>query len=680
MDTGMIASIETSPLAALVEQARLQRLSIADVFQGSEQLTRAGRPDQAIELYKAWIAYNSSHPLVHLVYFNYSVTLRQSGDVPGAINALRACLKADPQFGAAHVNLGRALEDSGLLNEALQQWRSYVEMTSDVSPDRLSHRLMVLEHTGRVLENAGMLEEAETALWQAIELKPEKTEAGQHWSAIRLRQCKWPVLQGSHHVTVRQLLDAVSPLTISCYSDDPLFHLAKAHRYNRSLVGRPDLSVVPRQSVRQKSGTGQRLRVGYLSSDLRDHAVGFALREVLELHDKASVEVFTYYCGEPIAPDETQRRIKQAVDGWRDIAALSDADAARMIVNDEIDVLVDVNGYTKHARTRIFAYRPAPVIVNFCGYPGSMGSPFHQYMIADNVIVPPEHEIYYSEKVLRIPCNQPVDRKRKVAERPSRAEVGLPEEAFVFACFNGMQKITEVCFTRWMSILQAVPDSVLWLLSGDDAVNQRLRDAAARSGIAPERLFFAAKTGNAQHLARIAVADLFLDTFPYGAHSTAADAINMGLPVLTFPGKSFASRFCASVVAAAGVPELIATSPDDYTRRAIAFGLDRASLQPVRDSLKRQFDTCALRDMPGLARRLEELYWQMQGECERGETPAPTLLNMDAYYEIGAELSLENREFEDDASYRQRFHEKLVQWNSYAPLLPDGRLWTGTEA
>ncbi|MBB4006248.1 putative O-linked N-acetylglucosamine transferase (SPINDLY family) [Rhizobium taibaishanense] len=680
MDTGINVSNEISPLAALIERARNQQLSVTDVFQGAEMLTRAGRPDQAMDLYKSWIAFNSNHPLVHMVYFNYSVTLRQVGDTAGAINALRACLKAEPMFGAAHVNLGRALEDSGLLNDALQQWRSYAASTAEINPDKLAHRVMVLEHIGRVLENAGMMEEAETTLWQAIELRPEKKEAGQHWSAIRLRQCKWPALEGSHYVTVRQLLDAVSPLTIACYTDDPLFHLAKAQRYNRTMVGKPDLGVIPPQLPRKKTGTGQRLRVGYLSSDLRDHAVGFALREVLELHDKATVEVFAYYCGDPITPDETQRRIRSAVDGWREIAALSDVDAARLIVNDEIDILVDVNGYTKHARTRIFAYRPAPVIVNFCGYPGTMASPFHQYMIADNVIVPPEHEIYYSEKVLRIPCNQPVDRKRVVAPRPTRAEVGLPEDAFVFACFNGMQKITQACFTRWMSILNAVPGSVLWILSGDDAVNQRLRDAATRAGVDAARLLFAAKALNAHHLARIAVADLFLDTFPYGAHSTAADAINMGLPVLTFPGKSFASRFCASVVAAAGVPELIATSPDDYTRRAIAFGLDRASLQPIRDSLKRQFETSALRDMPGLARRLEELYWQMQGECERGETPVPQLLNMDAYYEIGAEFSLENREFEDEASYRQRFHEKLVQWNSYAPLLPDGRLWTGADA
>lgn len=624
MDTGIVTSTIATPAADFVEQARTQQLSLTKLFEVAEQYARAGRVDQAMELYKAWIAYNSAHPLAHMVYFNYSVTLRQLGDMAGAINALRACLKIDPEFGAAHVNLGRSLEDSGLLNEALQQWRSFAEMTTDISPDRLANRIMVLEHIGRVLENAGLMEEAEASLWKAIELRPDKTEAGQHWSAIRLRQCKWPVLQESPYVTMRQLLDAVSPLTISCYSDDPLFHLAKAYRCNKTMIGRPDLSAVPRQLPRQKTGTGQRLRVGYLSSDLRDHAVGFALREVLELHDKTSIEVFAYYCGEPIALDETQQRIKQAVDGWRDIFALSDVDAARLIAADEIDVLIDVNGYTKHARTRIFAYRPAPVIVNFCGYPGSMASPFHQYMIADNHIVPPEHEIYYSEKVLRIACNQPVDRKRKVAPRPTRAEVGLPEDAFVFACFNGMQKITQSGFTRWMTILQATPGSVLWLLSGNEEVNQRLRDTATRCGVDPARLLFAAKAGNAQHLARIAVADLFLDTFPYGAHSTAADAINMGLPVLTFPGKSFASRFCASVVASAGAPELICQSPDDYVRRAIAFAQDRQSLMAVKESLSRQFETSALRDMPGLARRLEELFWQMQGECERGKHPSPS--------------------------------------------------------
>lgn len=670
------APVPVPSLAGILELARTQRLSFTDLFQYAESRSVVGQRLEAAEVYKVWIAFNETHPFLHLVYFNYSVTLRQLGDVAGSIHALRACLKLDPRFGPAHINLGRALEDSGVATQAILQWQSFVEMTAESTADGLLHRLLALQHIGRVMENAGLLEDAETALWQAMELRPDKTEAGQHWSALRQRQCKWPTLVPSDHVSMRHLLDSMSPLALACFSDDPLFQLAKAYRYNKSFVGRPDTNGFSRKVPKQKTGTGQRLRVGYVSSDLRDHAVGFALREVLELHDKKSVEIYAYYCGEPVQGDATQARMKAAVDCWRDIAALSDVDAARQIADDDIDILVDVNGYTKHARTKIFAYRPAPVAVNFCGYPGTMGSPFHHYIIADEHIIPAENEIYYSEKVLRIACNQPIDRKRVIAERPSRAEAGLPEDAFVFACFNGMQKITQETFAQWMTILLATTGSVLWLLAGSDDVDQRLRQAAEKAGVAPERLIFAPKAPNAKHLARIALADLFLDTFPYGAHSTAADALTMGLPILTFPGKSFAARFCHSIVAAAGVPELICAGPQSYIESAIGFANDPKSLRTIRESLQAKRETCALRDIPALASRLEELFWQMQAESERGETPVPDLRNLDIYYDIGVDLVQDNIAFSDDRTYRQAYRNKLAEWHDYAPFPYDSRLAT----
>ncbi len=675
------ASAQASLFAGILEKAKNQQLSLGDLFQVAEAVSAAGQEAQAAEIYKVWIAFNDTNPLLHLAYFNYSVALRQLGDLAGAIQALRTAVKLDSDFGPAYINLGRALEDCGLLGQAVQQWRAFTDITADISPDRISNRLMSLQHTGRVLEGAGRLEEAETALWQAIELQPHRTEAAQHWSAVRQRLCKWPILTSSAHVTTRQLLDAMSPLTLSCFADDPIFQLAKAYRYNKQLVGsRVDLSGFARKSPKQKTGTGQRLRVGYLSSDLRDHAVGFALREVFELHDKNSVEIYAYYCGEPCTNDPTQDRIRAAVDAWRDIRTMSDVDAAKLIRSDEVDILIDVNGYTKHARTKIFAYRPAPVIVNFCGYPGTMGSPFHQYMIADNYIVPPGNEIYYTEKVFRIGCNQPLDRKRVIAASPTRAQADLPDGGFVYACFNGMQKITAECFARWMEILKATPDSVLWLLAGDDDANLRLKQLAEQQGVSAERIIFAAKAPNAHHLARIACADLFLDTFPYGAHSTAADAITMGLPILTMPGNGFASRFCGSIVSAAGIPEMACSSPQQYVERAIGFARDRRSLAKVRQSLQDQRDTSVLRDMPALARRLEEIFWEMQGECERGETPVPDLRNLDLYYEIGAELVAENVEFEDSQAYRKRYLNKLAEAHDYAAVPFDNRLWPQPES
>lgn len=666
--------------ANMIEMARLQRLSVTDLFGYAEARVAAGAPAEAIEVYKAWLAYNEAHPLLHLVYFNYAVTVRQAGDLTGSIHALRMAIKLDPKFGHAQINLGRAYEDAGLGVLAINQWRNFLDLTAEVTPDKVTHRVMVLQHIGRVMENAGLLEEAEPYMWQAIELRPDKLETGQHWSAIRQRLCKWPILTPSDHVSLRQLIDALSPLSLGSYSDDPIFQLAKAYRYNKSLVGRPDTSGHPRKAIARKVGTGVRLRVGYVSSDLRDHAVGFALREVLELHDKGRVEVYAYYCGDPVVNDPTQNRMKAAIDCWREIGQMTDEDAARLIASDDIDILIDVNGYTKHARTRIFAYRPAPVIVNFCGYPGSMASPFHQYMITDELVVPEENRIYYSETVKYIPCTQPVDRKRLIAAKPSRKEAGVPEKAFVYACFNGMQKITEATFGQWIQILTAVPKSVLWILTGGDSVDQRLRDLAKAAGIEPERIIFAPKAGNAQHLARVGVADLFLDTFPYGAHSTAADALTVGLPVLTFPGKTFAARFCHSIVHAAGLADLICNGPEDYVARAIALGRDPKALQKVRDQLAASRETSILRDMPGLARRLEDIYWEMQEEAERGETPVPDLRNLDAYYEVGAELVQANLVYQDDATYRAQYLDRLAALHDFAPIPFDDRLWTAEAA
>ena len=663
-------------LDGIFEKARTRQLSLQELFQIAEGLKGFGHVQKAADLYKIWIAYNADNPLLHMVYFNYSVALRQLDDQAGAINALRACVKIDPLFGPAHINLGRTLEDNGHLSQAIALWREFVDATSSITPDRLTHRLLTLQHIGRVFENAELLKEAEDALKQAIELRPDKFESGQHWLALRQRQCKWPVLLPSDHVTARQLLDAMSPMALAAFADDPMFQLAKACKYNKSFVGRPDTKAFVRPSPRKVIGKGRRLRVGYLSSDLRDHAVGFALSEVLELHDKNQVEIFGYYCGEARRNDLTQERIRAAIDHWRDIANLTDEQAALKIVDDKIDVLIDVNGNTKHARTRIFAYRPAPVIVNWCGYPGTMGSPYHQYMITDDVIVPPGNEIYYSEKVLRIPCNQPVDRKRHIARPgPTRAEVGLPEDKFIFASFNGMQKLTANCFGRWMDILTAVPDSVLWQLTGNDDTNERLRAAAAQRGIEPERLIFAQKAANPQHLARIALADLFLDTLPYGAHSTAADALTMGLPIVTLPGRSFASRFCASVVSAAGLADLICATPEDYVQRAVELARNRSKLATYREILQKNRDTSVLRDIPALVRQLEKLFWEMQADAEDGRLPVPDLANLDIYYEIGAELDLENIDSLDERAYRQLYAEKLAEWHRHAAIRPDCRFW-----
>jgi predicted O-linked N-acetylglucosamine transferase (SPINDLY family) len=422
---------------------------------------------------------------------------------------------------------------------------------------------------------------------------------------------------------------------------------------------------------------GRKLRIGYVSSDLREHAVGFGLAEVMELHDRQRYEIHAYYCG--IArTDPTQARIQANVDAWTDINQLSDDEAAARIAADGIDILIDLNGYTRDARTAVFARRPAPVIANWFGFPGTMATPYHNYIIADPVVIPEGDDIYYSEKVLRLDCYQPNDRKRPVAERtPTRAEEGLPEEAFVFCCLNGSQKITPAVFELWMQILERVPASVLWLLSSSPDINARLQQVAQARGVAGERLIFAEKKPNPLHLARYRLADLFLDTYPYGAHTTAADALWMGVPVLTIPGATFASRVCADVVRAAGLPELVCTSPEDYVARAVGLGLDRERAAALSRALTESRMSSVLFDTQRLVRRLESLFDEMWGDAEAGRVPVPDLTNLDAYSEIGLELGLAAGEGLAPGASREQYRERLAARHRVYPLKPDGRLWDG---
>lgn len=658
------------------QKGRAGQQTLADLFGAADTLASANQLRLAAELYRNWIAFNMSDPLAHMAYFNLAVLLRRLDDFPGAINALAECARLKPEFHQARINLGRVFEDAGHIPRALEQWNQAVAGLSGVSAETQKLKLLALQQSGRVLEAAERFEAAENLLKQAIDLRPDLPESAQHWIALRQRQCKWPVLSPSEYVTRRQLLDAMSPISLALHADDPLFQLGRACRYNRNLVGRPApvaAAASPEATARQPN---KRLRIGYVSSDLREHAVGFALVEVFELHDRSAFEIFAYSLGADRPADATQARFKAAVDHWSDVSSQDDDHVAQEIAEDGIDILVDLNGYTKNARAGIFARRPAPVIVNWCGYPGTMGSAYHHYLIADAHIVPPGSEIFYSEKVLRLACNQPLDRKRRIDHGAlTRAEEGLPEDTFVFCCLNGMQKITPEVFALWLRILQDTPGSVLWLLSGGADVDERLRQLARADGVDGERLLFAQKRPNALHLARMSLADLFLDTFPYGAHSTAADALTAGVPVLTRPGRSFASRFCASVVRAAGLDDFICETVDDYVRKAVTIASDPRIIRHYRHKLAAHRDKSVLRDMNATARRLEELYLDMQAARDADALPVPELVNLDAYYEIGAALDAEQACFADDASYFAAWQTKLVEWNRHTPLSPDSRLW-----
>ena len=661
-----------------LQRARSQTLDLGGLFGAAEELKSLNRADLTLTLYKTWIACNAEHPHLYAACFNYGTVLSEQGDPAGAANAFRDAIRIKPEFPQPYINLGGQLEKLGLSGDAVTVWTKLVNTLSAITGEAIGFKTTALKQIGRVLESGSSDGAAETILRQSLEVDPRQDDVIQHWFALRQKQCKWPALEPWGPMTTRGLAKAISPLSMACHADDPILQLAASHRYAKTSIGVPTQARAARHEVVPGMRRPGRLRIGYVSSDLRHHAVGFSLTDLFETHDRGAVEVFGYYCGIPVGADTVQARIKAAVEHWHDLAGLDDDAAAALIKSHDIDILIDLNGYTKDARTKVFALRPAPIQVNWFGFPATMGTPYHHYLIADAVVIPPGAESGYSETVLRLACYQPNDRKRVVAaERPTRASENLPDDAFVFCSLNGMQKIKEDTFADWMTILREVPNSVLWLLGGTAETIARLRGLAEAHGVAGTRLVFADKAANPQHVARYPLADLFLDTFPYGSHTTAADALWMGVPILTRPGRSFASRVCASLVNAAGVGDLVCATAEDLVRRAVAFGRDRATLDPYRRTLIEGRSTSLLFDTPRLARDLESLFQRMSQDFEAGALPVPDLDNLDLYHEIGVEADPTAIAALNDADYAAFYRGKLAERHEVYPVRRDARLWSG---
>lgn len=663
-------------LSPALLQAMVGSLSVTDLIRTVETFTKSGQRISAEAAYGFWIEQNSDNPLLYAVLFNYSVILSESGKLDTAQAMLERAITLQPDFMPAHINLGRIFERQGKVGLAVVQWSAALARMTAVNGSTISHKTTALNQSARALEGANQDEPAENMLRESLELDRNQREVIQHLVALRQRQCKWPVLQTSERFDRELLMAGMSPLSAAAFTDDPLWQLALGAHYNKLDVGRPAMLFSDWPVATSHDGP---IRIGYLSSDLREHAVGYLMTEVLGLHDRSQVEVFAYYCG-PETDDALHQHFRQTSDHFTSISDLDDLTAAQKIAADGIQILVDLNGYTREARLKLMAMRPAPVIVNWLGFPGTMASPYHHYLIADDWIIPNSHELYYSEQVLRIPCYQPNNRARVVAEqRPTRSEASLPEKGVVYCCFNGSHKIHQATYDRWLSILAQVPDSVLWLLSSTEETNVRLRAHAAQRGIGPERVIFAEKLANPAHLARYQLADLFLDTTPYGAHTTASDALWSGVPVLTLSGRSFASRVCGSLVRAAGLPELVCTEAGEFVERAVTLGKNRKMLKALREKLQKNRNSCVLFDMPLLVRELEKQYRVMWEACHDKALPRPDLANLDVYLEVGNEVDHEAQEVQLIPDYEAWWKSLLAARNAYRPIGADRRMTAGED-
>jgi len=365
-----------------------------------------------------------------------------------------------------------------------------------------------------------------------------------------------------------------------------------------------------------------RICVAYVSADFHEHPVALLLASIFEQHDRKRFETIALSLT-PESASEMRTRLKGSFDRFIDVSKRSDMEVAQLLRALEVDIAVDLMGYTAHYRLGIFAHRPSPVQVNYLGYPGTTGSNYIDYILADRIVIPEEQQRFYSEKVVYLPDSfMGTDNKRKISHTPTRAECGLPASGFVFCSFNNSYKITPTIFDIWMRLLRQIDGSVFWLSGTNETAIQNLRREAESRGVDPQRLVFAARVPrNEDHLARLRLADLFLDTMPYNAHATGSDALWAGLPIVTCLGETFAARVGGSLLQAAGLPDLVTRSLEDYEALALKLARDPALLASVKARLQQNLPNCPLFNTERFTRNLEEAYTTMYKRHQKGEPP-----------------------------------------------------------
>lgn len=527
-------------------------------------------------------------------------------------------LQFNPRDAVILYNLGNAQRELGKPTEAAKHYAKAIQL----SPDDAD----IYNNLGNVQRELGQLDLAIASYQKALALNPQLHHAKVHLIHQKQHICDWQGMDDEiseiRHWVKTEPQAQISPFAFLampgttaeeqklCADNWVSNRYAKLIEYGQQL-----------NLTRQTSPARKKIKIGYMSADFRLHPLAFLISELIELHDRSQFEIIGFSYG-PDDKTDARKRLEKAFDAFHDIRRLTDMDAANKIHDCGINILIDLTGFTQNSRCGIVALRPAPITMSWLGFPGTMGSfiggsyqgkPLFDYLLTDSFITPPEVAGNYAEQLALLPNSyQPNDRKRPVAKTPPRAECGLPENAFVFCCFNQTFKITADFFNVWMCLLKAKPDSVLWLLECNRWAKQNLIEQAALHGIASERLIFAPRVSIAEHLARHAHADLFLDTLPYNAHTTCSDALWMGLPVLTCVGETFASRVAGSLLKAAGLDEMITYTLEDYGNKAISLANNPEALHEMKQKLLSEKMTSDLFDTAAFARSLEAIYKDIQ--------------------------------------------------------------------
>jgi predicted O-linked N-acetylglucosamine transferase (SPINDLY family) len=575
------------------------QLGMVQLFEAANRLAEQGLSPLAAVLYRTWLDRNrTSHD--HLVLFNLGVLLFSANDAAGAREAYSRALHLAPHFLQPRFNLGLTYERLGQSDAAVAQWLWIEGHASAADPEQRPYLLLALNNLGRHHEDRGRYAEAQAALTRSLRIEPMQPDVIHHWVFLRAKQCVWPVYEPLPGLDESVMREYTSALAMVSLSEDPHQQLAAARQYVKHKV-QVD---VPRLAPAQPYGH-RKLRIAYCSSDFCLHPVAMLTVELFELHDRERFEVYGFDWSREDG-SALRQRVIEGMDHFERIHDLSDEAAARLIRSHEIDILVDLQGQTLGARANMLAWRPAPIQITYLGLPATTGLPFIDYVIADRFLIPESAASFYSEKALYLPdVYQVSDRQRRSSPPPSRASCGLPEGAFVFCTFNNNFKYTPEMFRTWMNILRQVPGSVLWLLADNPWAQENMRREAIVSGVDDQRLVFAPRALPPDYLARFAVADLFLDAYPFNGGTTANDALWMGLPVLTRTGQTFASRMAGALLTAAGLPELVTQDLATYEAKAVALARSPAEGERLRAHLQRVRADGALFDTPRFVRHLE---------------------------------------------------------------------------
>jgi protein O-GlcNAc transferase len=555
---------------------------------------QAGNDSLAIELLKRAV---TAQPHYADAHNNFGVVLRDNERSHEAIEYFKKALEINPHYLDALINYGNALQDIGKLQNAVTLYRRSLQIAPG-HPGALSN-------LGNALQELGRHQDAVEVFQKLLTMFPDYEYALGSMVFSKRHCCDWTLWDEEVSKILFKIEEGkrvCKPFDLLAIADSPVHQLLCARVFSQHEF--PEMTSM----TTEPHCKNDKISVAYLSADFRQHAVSQLLVQLIEEHDRSCFNVIGISYGED-DQSPLRKRMVQAFDQFIDVRHMGDRQVAALLREMQVDIAIDLMGFTTDSRLGILAERAAPVQAGFLGYAGTTGTNYIDYLIADKFIVPEGARDFYTEQLVYLPnCFQPNDTNREVASNtPTREECGLPEHGIVFCAFNTHYKIAPPVFDLWMRLLSRVEGSVLWLACCNDTVKVNLRQQASNKGVRPERIVFAERTQELKdHLARHRLADIFLDTWPYNAHTTASDALWAGLPVLTYSGKSNASRVAGSLLQAVGLPELITESLEGYEELAIRLATNRSCLDSLKEKLKEQMATAPLFDTYQYRRHFEE--------------------------------------------------------------------------